>query len=413
MMSEDNVSGMEEAIDELTEALSGDLGKINNDSKMDREDIGSAHADSESNPCSIHFSPTNDAERQTFSELVSAELILRDLPPLGALSTRREHLHSALKSEKEVRDLLKKFKHSQRCENALFLLIQAIPCILHMENRVGLKILTMLLISGLSNARKHLLYRDESAEGKRIERFFTDVECILNTKIIGDDMGPSQWQCPRGDKDRKELGTITLDNNRTRKVVNEIELLTQLCLPNADEKSKWNTAIGHYRRGMKKLRCKEDFTHNMVINFQKEIDAFFQIWVTLHGDDGVSNYIHMLASGHVSAYLFHWGNLYRHSQQGWEAFNSLLKTFFFRCTQRGGSINGGKGAKTRLVPIAKWLQRRIVWLCGYDGDTIHEWCNANAVVPTSQSATQDDDDDNDDDDDDDDDNDDDDDDVYN
>jgi hypothetical protein len=50
-----------------------------------------------------------------------------------------------------------------------------------------------------------------------------------------------------------EIGTITLDNNRTRKVVNAIELLTEVCLPNADEKSKWNEAIGHYRQGMKKL----------------------------------------------------------------------------------------------------------------------------------------------------------------
>lgn len=72
---------------------------------------------------------------------------------------------------------------------------------------------------------------------------------------------------------------ITLDNNRTRKVVNEIELLTQLCLPNANEQNKWNETIHHYRRGMKKLCCKEDFTHDMVIDFQKEIDAFFQIWV--------------------------------------------------------------------------------------------------------------------------------------
>ena len=219
MMSEDNVGSMEEEIEELTEALSWDLDKIHLDSKMDREDIESSHADSKSNPCSIHFLPTSDDERQTFSELVSAELILRDLPPLGALSVRREHLHTALKSEKGVRDLLKTFKHSKRHENALFLLIQAIPCILHMENRVGLKILTMLLITGLSNARKHLLYGDELAEGMRIEHFFTDIECILNTKIIGDDMGPSQWQCPRADKDKKEIGTIMLDNNRTRKVV--------------------------------------------------------------------------------------------------------------------------------------------------------------------------------------------------
>jgi hypothetical protein len=68
MTSESNLRGMEQVIDELTEALSGaDRDKINKDSKMDREDTGVAHADSASNPFSIHFSPKSDAENQIFS----------------------------------------------------------------------------------------------------------------------------------------------------------------------------------------------------------------------------------------------------------------------------------------------------------------------------------------------------------
>ena len=48
----------------------------------------------------------------------------------------------------------------------MFLLIQAIPCILHMEIRVGIKILlTMLMIEVLSNANGKLLYTDIQAEG--------------------------------------------------------------------------------------------------------------------------------------------------------------------------------------------------------------------------------------------------------
>ena len=128
-MSENNELATQRAIDELTESLSGDLDKINNESKIDREDVGSPHACSASNPLSIHFCPTtSDAERQTFSELVTAELILRDMPPFGA------NLHSALESEKHIHDLLKQLRHSQRHESAHFLLIQAIPYILHMEN---------------------------------------------------------------------------------------------------------------------------------------------------------------------------------------------------------------------------------------------------------------------------------------
>jgi hypothetical protein len=69
----------------------------------------------------------------------------------------------------------------------------------------------------------------------------------------------------------------------------------------------------------------------------------------------------MLASGHVAEYVFHWGNLYEHSQQGWEAFNALVKSFFFRRTNHGGGKN-----KTRLKAIARWLQRRAIHMCGYD-----------------------------------------------
>ena len=85
----------------------------------------------------------------------------------------------------------------------------------------------------------------------------------------------------------------------------------------------------------------------------------------------------MMSSGHLSVYLKKWKNLYRHSQQGWEAFNSLLKTFYFRRTQRGGVSNAGRGRKSRLLPVGRWLQRRVIWLCGYDQDFIESWIAVN------------------------------------
>lgn len=92
----------------------------------------------------------------------------------------------------------------------------------------------------------------------------------------------------------------------------------------------------------------------------------------LHGKAGVTNYIHMLSSGHISDYLRHWRNLYRHSQQGWESLNSMVKVFFFRRTQRGGKGSGGNGKKSKLLPLARWLSRRTVWALGVDWDDIVE-----------------------------------------
>jgi hypothetical protein len=153
-----------------------------------------------------------------------------------------------------------------------------------------------------------------------------------------------------------------------------------------DDKAKWLACIPKFRDGMIKLRSKENFTNDAVTAFQKDIDEFNQLWVELWGLEGVTNYIHMMSSGHLSTYLFKWKNLYRHSQQGWEAFNSLVKTFYFRRTQRGGRSNAGRGRKTRLLPIGRWLQRRVVWLCGYDQACIESWIEENPGARRSGEA---------------------------
>ena len=112
------------------------------------------------------------------------------------------------------------------------------------------------------------------------------------------------------------------------------------------------------------VRNKEDLSDEDIQEFQLHTDLFFQEWVRLHARDGITNYIHMLGSGHIAEYLTYWRNLYSHSQQGWEAFNSLLKTYYFRCTARGGAANKGLGEKLKIRPLARWLQRRLMWMYG-------------------------------------------------
>jgi hypothetical protein len=81
------------------------------------------------------------------------------------------------------------------------------------------------------------------------------------------------------------------------------------------------------------------------------------------GAEGITNYVHDLISGHISDYLFHWRNLYIHSQQGWEALNFAVKKYWFQCTNRGG----GRGSKNC---IARWLQRRMVWMSSLPYDEV-------------------------------------------
>ena len=110
----------------------------------------------------------------------------------------------------------------------------------------------------------------------------------------------------------------------------------------------------------------------MVATYQCHADKFFQqAWIHLWQKEGIMNYLHMIGSCHVTEYLFKWKNLYRFSQQGWEAMNSLIKTYFFRRTSHGGGVRG-TSKKSRLVPIARWLQRRMVFLCRIEEPAIQK-----------------------------------------
>jgi hypothetical protein len=137
-----------------------------------------------------------------------------------------------------------------------------------------------------------------------------------------------------------------------------------------------------YRVAVVIARQKEDFQDEDIIQFQKSVDEWFSDYVFLTGKNGMTNYIHLLCTGHLAEYMYKWRNLYEHSQQGWEAFNSLLKSFFFRRTQRGG----GRGVtKTKLQPIGKWLQRRMLWMCGLTLDRLVEYERQQAEEPTGQA----------------------------
>jgi hypothetical protein len=89
----------------------------------------------------------------------------------------------------------------------------------------------------------------------------------------------------------------------------------------------------------------------------------------LHGLDGCTNYTHMLSSGHLAEYMFKWRNLYRFFQKGWENFNHVFTTVYFRRTNHGGRRHEGS-KKSKLLGIARWLQQRLLWMTGLGDDII-------------------------------------------
>jgi hypothetical protein len=56
--------------------------------------------------------------------------------------------------------------------------------------------------------------------------------------------------------------------------------------------------------------------------------------------------------------------LHRFSQQGLEHWNTAVTSFLFKWTQMGGFVVDGID-KSKLWPIAWWMQRRLMWISGH------------------------------------------------
>ena len=333
IVTDEALISMEAEMTELLEGLENNLQDVDATSQLNLEEDPMSHDGRDAamlNPQSIHYEPEETVDKRAFSQLVNDELQLRGLSTAGNLTTRRELLKEGLAKEWRLRQLMTELKTNKRPETALFLLMQVIPCILHMEMRVGLKVLTMIILEGIAESKAGNLFPELNTPNQRVKAYINSIEMTMNDRVLGDETDSSTWQCPFDHKEQK-LGTISLENVKVRKVLSKIELFIEISVFKQDRKLKWLQCVPKYMTAIEIVRQKHNFSDQDIGNFQKNIDEWFQDWIYLTGAGGMTNYIHMLGSGHISEYMYKWRNLYEHSQQGWEAFNALLlKTFFFR-----------------------------------------------------------------------------------
>jgi hypothetical protein len=134
----------------------------------------------------------------------------------------------------------------------------------------------------------------------------------------------------------------------------------------AARRDMWRDMMEKYHLSMQILRKRSDYTDDEINLFQDLMDDFFAKYVAETGVEGITNYIHMLGSGHIKYYMEVHRNLYKFSQQGWESLNSKFKQVFFRHTQRGGHYGRESDESDRyyLSAVIKAFQREMLWISG-------------------------------------------------
>ncbi len=145
-----------------------------------------------------------------------------------SLTGELEELHQRLLGEVLCRQL-DKLQHCNTLEACLIALLHKVPCILHCENCMEIKLLTMLLIERFSNAHHGYTFSQFFSKADYIKAFAERIQAIFNTGIIGDEDGLAQWGLPMDD-DGKNVGIICLDNNLIRKVIKNREQIVSVAV---------------------------------------------------------------------------------------------------------------------------------------------------------------------------------------
>lgn len=223
----------------------------------------------------IDFQPIRANDKAIWARHITDELASRCLPVTGSLFDRQQRLRGHLVNEQRSRDIRNMLVDSQPKDRAMYLVLQAVVCILHLENRVGLKSIESILCSGISNAIKGTLDWILAKSANRRQAEYVDrISGIICTQILGTIMAPSQWRFPLTDDG--VMGTLSMDNNRTRLVMNSIEQLIEVSFPNSDaNKGLLLRCFPRYRAAITILRKNTDATEEEITLFQDHIDAWF------------------------------------------------------------------------------------------------------------------------------------------
>jgi hypothetical protein len=94
-------------------------------------------------------------------------------------------------------------------------------------------------------------------------------------KILGNEFDPVQWECPMVENGLM-VGAITLDNDRARKIVEEIKELCDISFANDEQKGQFMYCVHKYNSATAIMRLKREFMDEDIISFQSCIDDFFR-----------------------------------------------------------------------------------------------------------------------------------------
>jgi len=224
---------------------------------------------SKDDPNSIDFDYSRSfVIREQFETLVDDELSLRSLWIRGRLTERIARLKGRLTVEAKLNYLKKAINvASERHGKGMIIVEQAVPCILHLENRVGETIFKNLLEKSYGKWRREV--------GGNPDGFMARVLDIVNNHVFGSPENPAQWRVRmEGHGNDAKIPEITLPNARAQKLINNFDVLVDMLLNDDATMEEWKSTIMKYHDLIISLCRRTNFSDDDVDSIQRDVDFF-------------------------------------------------------------------------------------------------------------------------------------------
>ena len=335
----------------------------------------------------IDFRPVGRKQEREFGKLINKELMLRleDTNPellsnilvLDDYDDRRNRLKDFVAQEGRMWEARSTLNRQERVK--WFTVEQVIPCILHLKMRLMEKLYHQLL------SQAYERYGPGDAKTRR--SFKLGVERYMNEQVVGTATSPGHWKFPATTKAKKggavKLLKKGLTGRQAKKVLHgmkgvasfvfssafdeESDSVENTRMDNAILETQWHDLMDTTIPLLEAMDRTEDWTDEQIWSFHALCSLFMTRYCDLNLGEGITNYVHVIGAGHLTYYLLQYRNLSRFQQQGWEAMNQLVKSFYFNNTNHGGSGGNSKGRMEKgehCVPLMRLHMRRIMWLTG-------------------------------------------------
>ena len=117
-----------------------------------------------------------------------------------SVAQMREEIWSNLAAKSEMRELVEFIDKEGNHADVMKQIMCYVPCVMHCENRCGIKIKEMLLAEGLLNAQGDLITINKSNNLDTINKcenvYVEKVQKYLNNEVLGSEGNEAQYNIP-------------------------------------------------------------------------------------------------------------------------------------------------------------------------------------------------------------------------